>query len=125
MARILVIMNHEPTEEQISQLKGMGYDEIVYLKHPPIPAEAGMMEVEEIWRELVSKHWPPDALWVQGDYRLFSIAFTVAEYNNIPLYVATTERKAVEQRMSDGSIKKVSIFRHVRFVDVTEGVFIF
>ena len=119
-ARIIVIMNHKPTDEQVYQLRSMGYREIKFLQHPPIPPEWDMEDVEAFFRRWFGENAPfiPDALWVQGDYRFFASAIEFARALEIPLYVATTKREAREQKMPDGSVRKVSIFKHVRFVRI-------
>ena len=130
MGQVLVaILNHKPLPEQVSELKAMGYNTIIHIPHPQIPPNYNMEEVLEflhkfteiIAEELakLSEFWlVPDAIWCQGDFRLFYALTQYCIAIKIPLYIATTERKAEEQVMSDGSVKKVSVFRHVKFVRV-------
>lgn len=115
--KILVILNHQPTSEQLAELSKLGYDEVEIVKHPPIPPEAELSEVGKIFDSIVESR-EFDALWVQGDFRFFACAVLEAHARGFPLFVATTRREAREEVQPDGSIKKVSVFKHVRFVRV-------
>lgn len=119
MKTVVVIMNHKPTDEQVNQLCSMGYREIKFLQHPRIPPEWDMEKVRALFSRFLGENASlPDALWVQGDYRFFAVAIEFAKTHGIPLYVATTNREVAEQTMPDGSVRKVSVFRHVRFVRI-------
>lgn len=117
MGKILVILNHKPLDEQLEELRELGYDEVEFAKHPLIPADAEMPHVASIFSAHINGR-EFDALWIQGDFRFFAVALEYCKVTGKPLYVATTERKAVEQVMPDGSVVKKSIFKHVKFVRV-------
>jgi len=119
MKSILIILNHEPTEEQLQQLTKMGYQETIFIKHPIIDPKLEMEDVIDIFLNIVEGK-VFDALWVQGDFRFFIAAYRFASDFNVPLYIATTHREAKEIVQPDGSVKKISVFRHVKFVEVTE-----
>lgn len=56
-----------------------------------------------------------DIILVQGDFGLtFMIVDWCLNNNRVPVY-ATTERKAIEELFSDGTIKKTQIFLHKNF----------
>lgn len=133
--RVLVaILNHEPTPHQRDDIYMMGYDYLVALKHPPIPPEWDLGEVQEFFGSYMEEtvapevmkvkrkegrpYSIPDAFWVQGDYRFFLCACEEAKTFRIPLFVSTTERVAIDQVQADGSIVKTSVFKHVKFVKV-------
>lgn len=115
--KITIVLNHNPTEEQLKELREMGYDEYEVLQHPTIPPNAEMEEVEGTFNKML---WDRqyDALWIQGDYRFFAYAARFCRFYDIPLFIATTERKVIEEPQPDGSIKKTSVFKHVKFVQV-------
>ena len=119
--RILIILNHEPLEEQLDELKKMGYSDFIYVKHPMINPEFEVSDVKKLFRDLANEVYvksPYDAVWMQGDFRLFAVILEYCREAGLPLYVATTERNAVEKKMPDGSIRKMSVFKHVKFVEV-------
>jgi len=123
--KIIVVMNHKPTDEQVVQLLSMGYTDIEFRQHPQIPPEWDMENVRSLFLETLGASKGvlpledlPDALWVQGDYRFFMSAVEFAVSFEIPLYVATTKREVKEEKMPDGSIRKISTFKHVKFIRV-------
>jgi len=131
MDRIMaVVLNHRPTSEQVEELKKLKYD-YVFIQHPPIPPEWDMVMVsafaenfdetevaKTIYNATSGLKSSPDGYWIQGDFRFFKAYCDIAELLRKPLYVATTERIAEEQIQPDGSIRKVSIFKHIKFVRV-------
>ena len=115
--KILVILNHTPTDEQIAELQSMGYEDIEIVKHPSIDPYADSVEVFELFRDTIrDKNF--NALWVQGDYRFFAQALLYCLANGKRLLVATTERISKEERHSDGSIEIRRVFRHAKFVPI-------
>jgi len=119
--RIIAILNHEPTDEEKQELFQLGYNEVISIRHPQIPPQWDMQQVTKFVKtfeeKIIDKHGDYDALWVQGDFRFF-YAFCQWANGHLPLYVATTFREAKEQKMPDGSIQKISIVRHIKFVRI-------
>jgi len=128
LAPLIIILNHKPTGQQLKELINMGYQPH-YFEHPKIPADWEKVEVfkyfvmfnEEILKQLGIEEDEKLAYWVQGDYRFFSVVYHRCSSRGYPLFVATTERK-VEESIEGDVVKKVSVFKHVKFVNVTEGV---
>jgi len=116
--KILVILNHKVLPKQKEELEELGYDTIVYRQHPKIDPTLNQSEVQELFNAIAVQYEPIDALWVQGDFRFFTAAIRYAMRLIIPLFIATTERKSVEQTLPNGLIQKTSVFEHVRFVKV-------
>lgn len=115
--RILIILNHDPTPEQLEDLRRMGFTEWELIKPGEIPPEMPMIDVYDFFMSLI-KDKKFDAIWCQGDYRLFAQAVLYSLAKRVPLYVATSRREVEEKRNPDGSVTKVSVFRHVRFVRI-------
>jgi len=127
---IAIILNHPPLPEQIKQLQEMGYQKHICFSHPEIEPDCPMQMVHLFVRhsfinsiysrvslEIPGRHFP-DAFWIQGDYRLFKAFCDIAEDLKIPLFIATTKRESKEQKLANGSIKKTSIFKHVKFIRI-------
>jgi len=122
MKKIIAILNHQPTPEQVQELKDWGY-ECIHIPHPPVDPyltiDEVLIQAANFWdKEIPAKTPLYDAIWCQGDFRFFWCISELCKRHGLPLFVATTERKAVEKTMPDGSIRKVSTFKHVRFVRI-------
>jgi len=127
---IAIILNHPPLPEQIKQLQEMGYQRHICFSHPEIEPDCPMQMVylfvkhsfinticSRVSLEIPGKRLP-DAFWVQGDYRFFKAFCGLAESLKIPLFIATTKRESKEMKLANGSIKKISIFKHVKFIRI-------
>lgn len=58
---------------------------------------------------------PGDAVLVHGEPGMqTALAFALQETGRIPVY-ATTARESIDEIQPDGSIRKVAIFKHVRY----------
>jgi len=127
MAKILIILNHQPTPEQLAQLRNMGYTKHYFVQHPLINPNASQGEVDVLFKNFEYQcsekfnYALVDALWVQGDFRFFLSAYKFAKSQKIPLFIATTQRQAVEKTMPDGSVVKTSVFKHITFIEVTKS----
>ena len=127
--KILSIMNHPLNEEQVKALKKeFGKDiKIVELNEAQkkiwgsIPADATVDEIEAYIKPIINltyktaqyENW----LICTGDFTAFKL-ITDLWLNSLPskgLLLPTTERVSEEVKQKDGTIKKVSIFKHVRF----------
>lgn len=115
--KILILMNHDPTEEQLQDLRRMGFTEWELIKPGELDPEWDSLDIYDFFNGLI-KGKKFNAIWCQGDYRLFAQTFLHCLAKRIPLYVSTTRRVVEEKRNPDGSITKVSIFKHVKFTRV-------
>ncbi|MEM4958441.1 MAG: hypothetical protein QXX12_01025 [Nanopusillaceae archaeon] len=118
--KLVAILNHDPTPEQLKELEAMGWA-VKLVKPGEVDPHWDQDRVYHFFLSLLVEVGEPEALWVQGDYRLFAAALRYATKHYIPVFVATTHRTVVEEKQPDGSVKKSSVFKHVRFVDVTGG----
>ena len=127
--KILSIMNHHLNDEQVKALEkefGKGI-EIVELNEAQkkiwgsIPADATAEDVQTYIKPIInlayktagSDNW----LICTGDFTAFKLV-TDLWLNDLPtkgLLLPTTERVSEEVKQKDGTTKKVSIFKHVRF----------
>jgi hypothetical protein len=124
MSRMLVLFNHILSDEQVGQARELwSVRRIVY---PPadisllwanIPPDiTGLKPVlVKVFAWLDRTASTGDILLVQGD---FGAVFLVAQYAlsiGLKALYATTERRAREKRLPDGTVEIVHEFRHVRF----------
>jgi hypothetical protein len=113
---------HQPTKEQIAEL-----DEIVFLadvnpllqdklNNSPIDAK----ELRELAREFIT-------FVIENNYFPVQVGGSIAfQYTlgrisaEIPFAVkyAHSERVSVDEPQADGSVKKISVFKHVKFIIV-------
>ncbi|MEJ5359431.1 MAG: CRISPR-associated protein Csx20 [Desulfobacterales bacterium] len=121
---LLLLFNHEPTPSQLEDaFRTLG---VSLVEHPP-------QEIRRLWQsvppelERIGGYLKPIAEWVssvaragdfiliQGDFGATWLMVNLAfEGGLIPVY-STTERKAVEEAVEDGTVKLSHQFKHVRF----------
>jgi len=78
-----------------------------------------MSEVRQLVSDLIASCGiRPDAIWHQGDYRMFAAFIEWCRDHDVPLLVATSKREVKEITLHDGSIQKTSIFKHVKFIRI-------
>jgi hypothetical protein len=124
LARLLTLLNHALTEEQKQDaFATLGVNEILIL--PPglqlswgQISPWGMLPIQEI---LPIENWimehsePQDFVLIQGEMgATFYLVSLLLAQNRKPVY-STTERKAVQEKAEDGTIRKVTLFKHVCF----------
>ena len=117
MYRLLWISNHKPSIEQIEDAKRNNY-EIIEAKVPSwgrIPPEWTMDDI----RELLLPELPPlnnyHVIAVMGELTACMVVCDLARKQGIPVVTPTTKRVSVEETCHDGSVRKTSKFKHVRF----------
>jgi len=124
--RVYLLLNHQPTEEQLKDLeKVYGFFEIVEPDQKiksfwsNIDPEMNSLERDdkalEIVDDVVKKK--ADSVWIQGESVMVYKVVKRLEYRNIPAFASTTKREAVEVKKEDGSVEKKSVFKHCRFVN--------
>lgn len=119
----LVVFNHNQlTDEQISALKFIDCQKAVYLSdelnsvwkniNPATDKIESLKNIEDFILKNTNQH---DYVLIQGEfgatYKMVNFCF---EQGRIPVY-ATSKRESVEERQSDGSVVKKSVFKFVRF----------
>ncbi|GLI34308.1 CRISPR-associated protein Csx20 [Desulforhabdus amnigena] len=122
--QMLFLFNHQPTAEQMMDAeRTLEVGDIIY---PPedlqalwgrIPPDMAALEpfLEPFKNWLRKSAHPGDFVLIQGDYGATYLMVRFAmEHGLIPVY-ATTQRKAVEEPLPDGSIRLVHHFVHQRF----------
>ena len=104
--KILVIMNHDLTEEQRKSIKG----EIVQIRPVNIPVSQGRDEiVGRIMKEV--EYTRPDIIICQTDYEVFAKVLLYCCQTKTPLFGSLTERQVREITLPDGTVKKESTFK--------------
>ena len=110
--------NHESANWSAEQKAAAeSYGKIIDLPFPEVPPNFGAEEV----RQLVLKNLQeilklaPVAVLCQGEFSYTVAMVEELKKNKIPALAATSERIVSENTAGDGSTKKVSIFRFVRF----------
>ncbi len=122
--KIFLLFSHELTEEQITELKEKYYIK----KFVNLP-----VELQKLWSNFPPENEFPveladkfisflqknsnnnDFVLVQGDFGLvYYIVNWCLNNNRIAIY-STTERIFKEEKLPDGSIKNIHIFKHVNF----------
>ena len=124
MPKVLIILNHTPSEAQLKDLKnsfaiteilGLPEDIKDYLKNVPPDKDLSIDILESITDFIYKNLSKGDYIWIQTEY---GITFYIVDFalNNgfIPIY-STTERIYTEKKLSDNEIERNYIFRHVRF----------
>ncbi len=93
------------------------FGEIVDMTFPAVSANADEVEVQRMveanLREILKMK--PAAVLCQGEFNYTVALVEALKKNNIPVMAATSERVVEEIVDADGSTKRVSIFRFVRF----------
>lgn len=105
------------TDEQIKAAKDYGIDLIRDYVFPSVPAYVDEKEIEEIAEkvcgEIIALH--PSVVMCQGEFTLTYALITKLLKHGIKVVAACSERDTVEVYLPDGSVKKESNYRFVRF----------
>ena len=124
MKRVLVLLNHPLSEEQKADLqKGYDVSSIATLDNEfkglfsQVPADAGKEEINSIAKKFIELAEKEQAqiLVVQGEPTLTFAVVKMASEKGLTCLAATTKRESKEITLPDGGVKKVNIFRHIRF----------
>lgn len=116
--KLLVVMNHELTEEQ-----KVGWDELVILSNVSKTSDivkniSPIAKVEEIKElamaiVLIALLHKCTHIAIMGEPTLVLHTAMIADEVDIKPVTATSERISVDEPQPDGSIKKISKFQHV------------
>lgn len=82
-----------------------------------VPPEVETIDeyLQPVFTWLLDQANPGDYVLVQGDFGAVCLTVAFAQKHGlIPVY-STTKRETVEVRLPDGTVKKQSTFRHVRY----------
>ena len=93
------------------------YGNIVDILFPAVIPESSEKEVENVSEELFQKivAYNPDAVMCEGEFTLTFSTVTKLKSEGIKVLAACTKRETTEEKMPDGSARKASVFRFVRF----------
>ena len=124
MKKLFLLFNHRFTPEQEADARAsLGVEGFVDL--PPdlarlwrqIPADLPEIggSLEPVRRWLARESRPGDAAFIQGDFGACALMVEYArELGLVPVY-STTERKAREEKLPDGSVRMSHQFKHTLF----------
>lgn len=119
---IFLLFSHKLTSEQIDQLKEKGIERFFYLPDAlqkiwsNVPAEGIVLSeyLKPLIGWLSENSQEGDFVLIQGDFgATFYMVDFCFDVGLIPVY-ATTKR-SVREKIVDGSIVKISEFKHVEF----------
>ena len=124
MPTLFLLFSHYLTEEQIAGAKAsLGVTDFIALpeelqaRWSNVPPEPDSLDddVRPLLDWLEQSAGAGDYVLAQGDFGAVYAAVRFAlEHDLIPIY-ATTRRNMTETRLEDGSVRKQSQFRHVRY----------
>ena len=128
MGNILINLSNHPSSKW-SDSQRAGWDEIIDLAFPNVPAEYSEAQVIDLVTEYsgklgelaneVEKKNSPLNLCLMGEFSFCYLLKEVLEDNLEGdvwhFYIPTTERKVVEKTNEDGSVSKISEFNFVRW----------
>lgn len=123
--KILNLTQHRATPEQISagvvepEEGKKKIQRLLTFEDLPTP-EVIQERAEALARvaELLTKEYSHDAVMVGGaPYLMSALEKALKERDLTPLY-AFSKREVVEEQLSDGSVKKTQVFKHLGFVEV-------
>jgi NAD(P)H-flavin reductase len=124
--KVYLLLNHQPTEEQLKDLERV-YGSFQIVEPKPeikefwsnINPELNSLERDdksfEIVADIVEKK--ADSVWIQGESVMVYKVVKRLEYRDIPAFASTTKREVVEVKKENGEVEKRSIFKHCRFVN--------
>lgn len=121
--KMWVLLSHQLLQEQIKSAKEeLGCEEIIYFPEElqkiwkNIPAEEeGYSEIEKFQQFILKKILKGEIICIQGEWGYtHNIVNFCKEIGIIPVY-ATTKRVCKEIKNDEGSVIKISKFKHVKF----------
>ena len=105
------------TKEQIAAVSAMGETVIEDYPFPSVSAEADEEKIAalagDVCREILEKK--PNVVMCQGEFTLTHKLVNELMKNGIKVVAACSERETSEKVMSDGTVKKDSVYKFVRF----------
>lgn len=124
MCKMYILMNHKLTEEQMEDArKNWGITEFVYLPDnlqalfSSVPPDIDDLRsyAEPLKDFIVNNVTTNDVVLITGEFGLTYFLVTLCKLYRFKCVYATTARETIEERQSDGSVVKKSIFKHIRF----------
>ena len=110
--------NHNSNKWSAEQIAAAeSYGKIIDLPFPEVPPNFSTEEVKQVVLENLQEilKLSPTVVLCQGEFSYTVAMVEELKKNQIPVMAATSERIVSEITDSDGSTKKVSVFRFVRF----------
>ena len=120
MKKLIAVSNHSPENWSYEQSKG--WDEIVYIPFPNVDASLDVESVSDMAEEVMGEInsnivcYKEDVfVCIQGESTLCDMVKIGLINKTIPMAIPTTERVVKETVMLDGSTRKTSEFRFIRW----------
>lgn len=116
MGRFINLTNHPSARWSDAQRQAAGGD-IVDVKFPNVPPEAGKDEVKSLADRLVEQvlDLNPSTVLVQGEMTLTYRVVSALHQHGVRVVAATSRREVVETTREDGSTEKRAVFSFVQF----------
>jgi hypothetical protein len=121
---LIVVMSHQLTDDQVNDAKAsLGVNEVVQLvtdnalQARTIPASMSFRDVEMLANEIVTDAENQGATHfsIMGEPALVCSAMINAHHRDLTCVQSTTERVSQDLPQPDGTVKKVSVFKHVQW----------
>ncbi len=105
------------SEEQLDAVKQFGVSVIKDYPFPNVPADANESQIQELAEKTIAEilKSKPTVVMCQGEFTITHLIVNTLLENGIKVVAACSERKTTETVMEDGSVKKESCYRFVRF----------
>ncbi len=129
MKKILVNLSNHASVNWGNEQKN-GWDEIIDVPFPNIPADA---DEEQVWKlsrsvldeiDRIIKEKGKIYLMLQGEfsfcYAMFIRLLSLMDFEKVILVVPTTERIVKEEITPSGEVKKTSTFKFVRWREINK-----
>lgn len=110
--------NHSSDQWDEDQIKAAEqWGKIVDFPFPYVSAESDEEQIQKIVKEAAEKimELKPDMVMCQGEFTVTYGIVKELKKHGISSVAACSERRAVEEKLKDGSVIKTSEFRFVRF----------
>lgn len=105
------------TKEQIAAVHAMGEKTIEDYPFPNVPADADEKQLsiiaEKVCHEILEKK--SNVVMCQGEFTLTHKLVNELMKNGIKVVAACSERETSEMVMADGTVRKDSVYKFVRF----------
>ena len=103
------------SEKQLTEAEKNG--NIIDIAFPSVLPEASEEEIEKMSTELVQEIMAldPDVVMCEGEFTLTFSTVTKLKREGMKVLAACSKRETTEEKMPDGSARKASVFRFVRF----------
>jgi len=122
--KLIVVMSHSISEDQVTDAKlELGVDTVEQMTGDvadackAIDPNASFQQIRGLAADVVGTAFGMDAthISVMGEPALVTAAYEFAQHNGMTFIQSTSERVSQDIPQEDGTIKKISMFKHVQW----------